>query len=252
MSVFTRPWHETDEFWHLLEPVIFSETIRNNAAAEVAQIIGLLGLAPGSRVLDMPCGPGRHSVEFLRRGMAVTGVDRTVRYLDEARRSAEAAGCSAEWVRADMREFRREKSFDAAINLYTSIGYFDDPFDDLRILRNFHASLRPGGSLLIDIMGREVIARIFREREWRELPDGSVFLEERRAVRDWTRIANRWLLVRPDGTRFESRHELRVFSGQELAQLLAEAGFSTVRIMGSYAGVPYDHHAPRLVALATK
>ena len=93
-----------------------------------------------------------------------------------------------------LREFRREGAFDAAINLYTSIGYFDDAYDDLRVLRNFHASLRPGGTLLIDIMGREVIARIFREREWRDLPDGSVFLEERRAVRGWTRIANRWLL----------------------------------------------------------
>lgn len=252
MTLPARPWHETDEFWNLLEPVIFSQAVRAGAAAEVGAIVKLLGLAPGMRVLDMPCGPGRHSIELLRRGFHVTGVDRTVRYLDEARRSAEAVGPECEWVRADMREFRREGAFDAAINLYTSIGYFDDAYDDLRVLRNFHASLRPGGTLLIDIMGREVIARIFREREWRDLPDGSVFLEERRAVRGWTRIANRWLLIRPDGTRYESRHELRVFSGQELDQLLREAGFASARLLGSYEGVPYDHHAPRLVAVATK
>jgi len=252
MDAPIRPWHETDEFWHLLEPVIFSEAIRSGAPAEVGLAVSLLGLSPGARVLDMPCGPGRHSVELLRRGFAVTGVDRTVRYLDEARRAAEAQSLTGEWVRADMREFKREGAFDAALNLFTSIGYFDDPFDDLRVLRNFHASLRPGGRLLIDIMGREVISRVFREREWRELPDGSVFLEERRAVRNWTRIANRWVLVRPDGSRYESRHELRVFSGQELEMILREAGFATVRIVGSYSGVPYDHLAPRLVAIATK
>jgi SAM-dependent methyltransferase len=151
-----------------------------------------------------------------------------------------------------MREFQRPGAFDAAINLFTSLGYFDDPFDDLRVLRNFHASLVPGGTLLLDMMGREVIARIFKEREWRELPDGSLFLEERRAARNWTRIANRWLLIRPDGTRYESRHELRVFSAQELDALLREAGFTTVRLLGSYAGVPYDHNAARLVALASK
>ncbi len=247
-----RPWHETDEFWHLLEPAIFTEAIRTGAPAEVEQVVSLLGLRHGEKVLDMPCGPGRHSVELLRRGFAVTGVDRTVRYLDEARRAAEGISGAAEWVRADMREFRREGAFDAAINLFTSIGYFEDPFDDMRVLRNFHASLRPGGRLLIDIMGREVIARIFREKDWRELPDGSIFLEERRAVRNWTRIANRWLFIRPDGARYESRHELRLFSGQELEMLLREAGFATVRIVGSYAGVPYDQNAPRLVALATK
>lgn len=252
MNAFTRPWHETDEFWHLLEPVIFSESIRANAASEVEQIVKLLGLAAGAHLLDMPCGPGRHSLEFLKRGFRVTGVDRTVRYLDEACRSGEPFAPRAEWVRADMREFRRDGGFDAAINLFTSIGYFEDPFDDLRILRNFAASLKPGAPLVIDIMGREVLARIFREREWRELPDGSIFLEERRAVRNWTRIANRWLLVRPDGTRYESRHELRLFSGQELELLLRDAGFGSVRILGSYAGVPYDQNAPRLVAVATK
>jgi len=252
MSAPTRPWHETDEFWHLLEPVIFSATIRASAATEIAQAATLMGLPEHAHVLDMPCGPGRHSLELLKRGFRVTGVDRTVRYLDEARRAAEAIAPNAEWVRADMREFKRDGAFHAAINLYTSIGYFDDPYDDLRVLRNFFASLKPGGSLLIDIMGREVITRIFREREWRDLPDGSIFLEERRAVRNWTRIANRWLLIRPDGTRYESRHELRVFSGQELEAILREAGFASVRILGSYAGVPYDHNAPRLVALATK
>src|SRR5262249_29872857 len=154
-------------------------------------------------------------------------------------------------VRADMREFKRPGTFDAAINLFTSIGYFDDSFDDLRVLRNFHASLKGAGALLIDIMGREVIARIFRERDWRELPDGSLFMEERRAARNWTRIANRWLLVSPNGTRYESRHELRLFSAQELEMLLREAGFADVRIFGSYAGVPYDHNAQRLVAVAT-
>jgi len=46
-----------------------------DAASDVRWIAGATGLEPGARVLDAPCGFGRHSVEFARRDCETTGVD---------------------------------------------------------------------------------------------------------------------------------------------------------------------------------
>ncbi|MGB1823721.1 MAG: class I SAM-dependent methyltransferase, partial [Ilumatobacteraceae bacterium] len=56
--------------------------------AEVDRLVELLGLEPGDRVLDVGCGPGRHSHELARRGMAVHGVDISQRFIDLASGSA--------------------------------------------------------------------------------------------------------------------------------------------------------------------
>ena len=247
------PWHEDESFWHHLAPIIFSEKRWTSAAQEVDHILALTGIAPapGSAVLDLPCGPGRHCLEFARRGFAVTGVDITQAYLDEARRRADAEGLPLELLCADMRRFSRLNHFDLAVNLFTSFGYFTDPRDDEQVARNILASLRPGGTLVMDLMGREVVARIFRPREWVELGDGGLLLEHREILHDWTWNRMRWIYIR-DGVRHDHTLEVRLYSADQLKALLAGAGFEQVRVFGNYEGAPYDHEAQRLVVTARK
>ena len=243
-------WYEDDRFWERTGPFQFNEKRWQAASAEVDDIIALLDLAPGAAVLDLPCGPGRHSLELARRGFKVTGVDRTAAFIDEARRRAAAEDLTLEFVQADMREFRRPESFDAVINLFTSFGYFADPADDRTVAENFFASLKPGGKLVIDMVGKEVIARVFRPRTWEER-DGALFLEERKIVDGWSRIETRWIIVR-DGEQEEFTLKLRLYSGAEITALLQDVGFGEIKLYGSLGGIPYDHEAKRLVAVATK
>ncbi len=171
-------------------------------------------------------------------------------FIDEARRRAGNEDLEAEFIQADMREFRRPESFDAVINLFTSFGYFADPADDRRVVENFFASLKPGGKLVIDMVGKEVLARVFRPRIWEER-EGALFLEERRIIDGWSRIETRWIIVRDDAWE-EFTLSLRLYSGTEITALLRDVGFSDVRLYGGLDGTPYDHEAKRLVAVATK
>ncbi|RJP79693.1 MAG: class I SAM-dependent methyltransferase [Candidatus Zixiibacteriota bacterium] len=244
------PWYQNEAFWKAFAPVIFSPEQWRNAVTEVDHAVALLDLKPEDQVLDLACGPGRHTLELARRGFQVTGVDRNNEYLKKARRVARHEKYACRFVTADMREFRRPGAFDAVLNLFTSIGYFDDPEDDRQVLRNVFDSLKPGGRLLIETMGREVIARIFQERDWQE-KDGVLFLEERRPDDGWSRLHNRWIRVDAEG-RHEFTFSLRLFSGPELRDLLLATGFQSVRLCGNLAGAPYDHQAQRLVAAAVK
>ena len=244
-------WFEDDALWEGLYPFLFSKERLAGTPVEVDQLVSLLSLPPGARILDLGCGPGRHSLELARRGFAVTGVDRTRPYLDRARKTAAADGIAIEFVEADMREFKRADAYDAAISMLSSFGYFEQAADDLGVLHNVRESLKPGGSLLIDVVGTEVAARIFQARDWQEAPDGSLILWDRSVSEDWSRMQQRWIVIQ-NNERREFRFHHRVYAGQELAGLAREAGFAEVKLRGSLAGSPYDLKAERLILIATK
>ncbi|HLV43732.1 MAG TPA: class I SAM-dependent methyltransferase [Aggregatilineales bacterium] len=244
-------WHEQDEWWEAIAPVLFGQRAWALAPQQVEQVLALAGMEPPVRVLDMPAGVGRHALEFARLGCTVTAVDRTAAYLNRARAQAEELGLKIEFVQSDMRAFEREGAFDLAVNLFTSFGYFDDQADDLQVLRNFYTSLRPGGVFVMDMMGKEVLARIFQARDWRELEDGTLLLEERKVQQDWSWMENRWILIR-NGERRDFPLSHRLYGATGLKALLQQAGFQNIRMYGDLGGDAYDERARRLIAVARR
>jgi SAM-dependent methyltransferase len=243
-------WHEDDSFWETAGPVLFTASRWESAPREVEAMVALLGLSPGAKVLDLCCGVGRHSLELARRGFQVTGVDRTTAYLQEARARASQEGLEVEFVQEDMRTFVRPEAFDAVINYFTSFGYFESEDEDRRVVENAYRSLRPGGLLLMDMMGKEILARIFSERGWRE-EDGMLILEDRQVAPDWSTVYNRWIIIK-DGERREVTLTTRQYSAAELSRLLKGCGFERVEVYGDLTGAPYDMEARRLVVVAGK
>ena len=123
----------------------------------------LAGCPDGGDLLDVPCGFGRHSLPLARAGYRVTGVDRSQVLLDEAARRA-AGERGPKLVRADYRELPfADASFDAALNLFTSLGYLGDE-EDTRVLAEIRRVLRPEGRLVIETMHRDWLVRDFHEQ----------------------------------------------------------------------------------------
>jgi SAM-dependent methyltransferase len=187
---------------------------------------------------------------LVRRGFKVTGVDRTQAFLDTAAAVAEREALRLELIREDMRKFRREESFKGVINLFTSFGYFADPRDDQAVVDNIYASLRPGGVLLMQLMSKEVLARIFRPRDWYE-QGGLLVLEERKVKQSWSWIESHWTLISEE-RRVELDLSHRLYSASELSSLLRGRGFREIIAYGDLDGSPYDEKANRLVIVASK
>lgn len=243
-------WHDDDAFWETYGPLMFDARRWENTPTHVTGALGLMNMPENAAVLDLCCGPGRLSLELARRGYRVTGVDRTKTYLDEAQRRADAEGLPIEFVQDDMREFCRPEAFDGAVNLFTSFGYFEDQAEDRRVVENLYRSLKPGGVLVMEMLGREVLARIYRGSHWEEV-DGVLYLEEPKITHNWTWIENRRIVIK-DGVRRDFSLGHRVYSGAELDAVLRGGGFADVQIYGDLAGAPYDYTATRLVAVAWK
>ncbi len=252
MMADKTPWYEDEQLWKVMEKRVFSESRVEMAPEEVEQLIGLTGVAPGSTILDLCCGVGRHSLEFARRGFKVTAVDRTERYLTRAQAAAEKAGLDIEFVKSDMRDFKRPGAFDLAINIFTSFGYFEDPAEDVRVIENMSESLKAGGCFAIETVGgKEILARIYQARDWDEEEDGTLFLQRRQIMQDWSWMQNQWILIK--GT---ERHEIdfshRVFSAVEMKLLLTQNGFESATAYGGLDGSDYDNEAKRLLVLGRK
>lgn len=244
-------WFENEAFWQETASFLFSQRRFEATPGEVDLILERLESPPAAQILDLCCGPGRHSLELSRRGFQVTGVDRNDVYLEQARRAAAAENLDIEFVRDDMRHFARPASFDLVLNLYTSFGYFADSREDRHVAENVYRSLRPGGQFILEMFGKEILARTFRERDWMQREDGSYLLEERELSDDWGRVKNRWIIVRA-GQAKEFHLDLRLYSAVEMKTLLTACGFEDVRCFGSLDGEPYDQNAKRLVAVARK
>ncbi|MFO7651817.1 MAG: methyltransferase domain-containing protein, partial [bacterium] len=163
-----RQWFENRRFWAEFGRFMFTPERVAQTPGEVDRLTRLLRIRPGERILDLCCGQGRFALEFARRGHPVTGVDLNPAYLRAARGAARAERLDVEWVERDMRRFRRAGAFDVVLSMYTSFGYFEDPADDARVMANILHSLRPGGRLVLETMGKEVLARIFSPSNWAE------------------------------------------------------------------------------------
>lgn len=250
MARRVREWFDDDAFWRELYPFMFPEKRFTDTPDQIEMVLALTRPA-GMVALDLCCGPGRCSVALAKKGFAVTGVDRTRLLLNKARARARAAKTRVEWVESDMRDFVRPGAFDLALSMFTSFGYFDDKAEDIQVLRNVFSSLRPSGVFLIDVMGKERIAKIFQPTMSERLADGTILVQRHAVFDDWSRMQNEWVLLRK-GKATTFKFHFTIYSGQELKDRLEQVGFADVRLYGSLQGDGYGPDSQRLIAVARK
>ena len=210
----------------------------------------LAGCPEGGEVLDVPCGYGRHVLPLARAGYRAAGVDRSEVLLAEARRRTG----HERWpklTRADYRELPfPDGSFDAALNLFSSLGYLGDEADT-RVLAEIGRVLRPGGRLVIEIMHRDRLVAGLAERSWHAVGEGRVLLEQRtfdpvEGVAQTTQT-----VIYGSGERESRTFSVRVYTATELLSMLARAGFAETRCHGSLSGDPFGVDT-RLVVVARR
>lgn len=216
---------------------------------EVAGVVEALGLRRGSRVLDLACGWGRHAVPLAGLGYRVAALDRSAALLAEGARAAKEANVRVAWVRADMREIPFVRAFDAVVSLFSSLGYFLSDEEDLRVLRGIRSALKPKGTLLLETMHRDQVAREYVERDWWEGPDGERVWVEREfdAVAGVSREWLRWRRGAAEGEKF---HQIRIRSASEWEVLLRAAGLEPVAFYGDWDLSDFCHRSDRLIVLS--
>lgn len=229
----------------------YAEDERQGEAQAQALSAARLAKCPeGGDLLDVPCGFGRHSVALAKAGYRAVGVDRSEVLLEEARRRA----AGERWPKLLHADYRKlpfgDESFDAALNLFTSIGYLGDE-DDTHVLSEIRRVLRPGARLVIETLHRDRLVRHSRERDWRSLGAGRLLLEQSTFDPSTGVTQSTQTLIDSAGERESRSFSVRVYTATELVAMLARAGFEQSKCYGTLEGAPLGGDT-RLVIVAVR
>ena len=243
MSVDPR-WYESffeGEEWLLLATTREPERTRLEADFCASH------LPPGGRVLDVPCGTGRHSELLAGCGFTVAGLDISERVLEVAR----AAVPGADFRQGDMRELPwPDASFDGLINLWTAYGYFETEDENERVMTEFARVLAPGGILILDTVNQPALLRGFREKAWSELDD-TLLLERHEYDNITGRSQAFWTFVR-DGARTELSFDHRVYTTPEYVELMRRHGLEPTAFFGGFDGTELGWDTWRQIIVARR
>ncbi len=260
MTDETRPWYETlfERDWYdyfAKGGPGYPDTDGSYARqtdAEVAFLERALELREPCDLLDLCCGPGRHSVRLAKRGHRVTGVDISAYNLEKAAEGAEEFGVEVTWREADMRDTGLvDSSQDVVINMFTAFGYFEDAGNQ-RVLEEVARVLRPGGRFVIELTNRDSLMRRFEPRESGLRRDGREGIQEREFDSATGTIKTTWTVIEADGERIIQRFAIRMYTLQELEVRMAQAGLTVEEAWGGLDGSELTMDSHRLVVLARK
>jgi SAM-dependent methyltransferase len=238
-------WFETlfdDEF----AAIWFEPRLGETTEREAAAILEMTNTGPGARILDVPCGVGRHCVAMAQRGHACVGVDLADRYIEAARQAAKDNDVSAKcsFLVGNMRELRAlgitdfEGGFDLAMSFFSSFGYFADEADDLAVLRGYFDALKPGGALVIDSQCKETV--LAKPRPCFAYRRGETLVVEEREYDPLAdRLQSEWTLVRDDKAVRRASMNIRLYSVREWHQMLRDTGFGDVEMLDGFPGKPF-------------
>lgn len=205
----------------------------------------------GARILDCPCGQGRHAHLLAEAGFDVDGLDYSPQLLKAAR--LRGYGRTLRYRRGDMRRLPRQWAgrFDAVVNLFTSFGFFTDPQDDARVIDEFARVLKPGGVLVWHGASRDGVAARFLARDWWRTSDGTMVAQRRSfdPIAGILTVESEW--EGPSG-RGERRHRIRLFTATRLSELCRDAGLVVEQVFDNWEPRPLRRTSSEMLLMARK
>ena len=216
---------------------LYAHRDHQEAAAFIARIINLIQPKDDATILDVACGRGRHSLEIHRHGHEVTGIDLSPKNIQYAKETAQRKGIDKkmQFMVHDMR-VPLDKQFSHLLNLFTSFGYFKDPYDNVRTLKSFRAQLAPNGVGVIDYLNPKWVLSNLIECE-KVIRDDIEFSIQRQQKGKWLQKDIRFQV---DAQDFHFQEDVELLEIKDFINLFAQVNLDLVDLFGDYQLGTYD------------
>ena len=253
-QVINREWFRdwfSSPFYHRL----YFERDERDAEEFIHKLVHFLQPAPGSRMVDVACGRGRHSLILAKMGFDVTGFDLCLESIEYAKQFARmnsfGESDNLNFYQHDMRYPFWVNYFDYAFNFFTSFGYFATRREHDDSMRTIATSLKPGGVFVIDYLNthyvedhlvhnekRNIAGTVYEIHRW----DDETHFYKKITINDVT-------LLTPE----QHTEKVAKFSLGDFTDMLSFQNMQVLEVFGDYSLCPYDiRKTPRLIIIAKK
>jgi len=238
-----RDWFDSP-YYHKL----YFQHNEAEAAAFITRLLTMLNPAPGSRMLDVACGRGRHARMLAAHDFDVTGIDLAPGSIAFARRFESDR---LHFFVHDMRRLLCTNCFRYAFNFFTSFGYFETHRENSNTIRMVSTALQPNGIFVLDYLNVQYAQK-------RLVPG------EQKIIDGVTYTITRWC----DGKHFfkkiviseeklpqpvEFIERVAVLGTEDFKSLFEQNGLRIRQLYGNYQLEPFDlENSPRLILIAEK
>lgn len=237
------------------EANLFGETLEKLLETTDTEIEGLINIfseyniQPGGTILDLACGIGRHSIPLAKKGYKVVGIDISPTYIARAKEYAKENDVSkdTEFTLGDMRHVEGvlnhyKDKFDAVVNLFTSMGYWDEE-TDRKIFYQVLKLTKRNGIFVIHTANRDYLVRHFQAKDVNITNSSRVIFADRRLDLETSRMFNVWKYYnqRDEDLKHLSTIEIdhRIYSLHELKKQLEDSGWNYQKCYGGYDMRPF-------------
>ena len=245
----SNSWQKT-MYGKLSAAFLNSPLSRKQAREQTVFLIQTLGLKKGGSLLDIPCGTGRHTLAFAKKGFSVTGVDINSTCLKAARKNCQGIN-HVQIKKGNMAKLAwAEGKFDIVLNMFSSFGYFKTDRENTQVLKGFVQALKPGGRLVLQTIRREWVLSEFLPFSWEKTPQMHILTKRFYHPKTKYLEAHQVFLCKKSRIWEKSCHRIRLYSIPEMKTLLKKTGLKKIKILEEAAGKSL--HRPIYTAEAPK
>jgi len=226
-----------------------SETLDTRTNREVEGIIDLLDIKGFEKIIDVPCGYGRHSIALANKGFDVIGYDINEEHLTFGQKLIKKQILHKQ----DMRYLPKDDA-DIVLNLFFSFGFFNDE-ENFRVMQGFYNSLKVGGQVLIHTnVSPEMIQYrgIDYKPRVRPLADNKTLIINESYNSGTKRLEGTWTIKEGDKETKLTPFSVRIYTAEEFKQLAQEAGFTTAQTYGSFIKEDFTPSSSELILVGRK
>lgn len=226
MEIDNKNWFElwfNSPFYHIL----YKNRDQNEANIFIDNMITKLKMDYG-KILDLACGKGRHAYYLAEKGFDVIGVDLAENSIKYANTMYQLP--NLEFYVQDMRKPFRINYFNYVLNLFTSLGYFNQIQENEAVFKSSYDMLQDGGYFLVDFMNTEKVIQNLVPREHKNIDNIDFYIRRE--------VANekiyKHIKIEKEKNVYIYREEVQVLLPHHFHNFANNAGFTVVNEFGDY------------------
>ena len=232
---FYKSWFDTP-YYHIL----YKNRDYKEAEMFTKELMEFIKLPLNSKILDLACGKGRHSINLNKMGYDVTGVDLSIKNIKIASKH------NSENLKFKIHDMRKPlgQKFDLVVNLFTSFGYFDDFEDNLKTLNSIKLSLRKDGLAVIDFLNIKYLKNNLIRKNTEEI-DGIKF-HLNRSIKNG--FLTKKISFKHELNEYNFEEKVRSLDLDDFKSMFKQSNIEILQIFGDYKLTRFDkNNSKRLI-----